>query len=71
MDNGEDERRSSSANEHPMIEMIGTYFLITTGFTVLFILALYGTMLKKQNAGKPFNCGAVECCQQNEKEIER
>ena len=69
MDNGEDERRSSSANEPVM--MLITYFLITTGFTVLFTLALYGTMLKKQNAGKPFNCGAVECCQQNEKEIER
>jgi hypothetical protein len=51
-----------------MIEMIGTYFLITTGFTVLFTLALYGTMLKKQNAGKPLNCGAVDCCQ-NKKEI--
>ena len=68
MDNGEDERRSSSANE-PIMLLI-TYFLITTGFTVLFTLALYGTMLKKQNAGKPFNCGAVNCCQQNEKEIE-
>ena len=69
MDNGEDERRSSSANEPVMLLLI-TYFLITTGFTVLFTLALYGTMLKKQNAGKPFNCGAVNCCQQNEKEIE-
>ena len=66
MDNGEDERRSSSANE-PIMLLI-TYFLITTGFTTLFILALYGTMLKKQNAGKPFNCGAVDCCQ-NKKEI--
>jgi hypothetical protein len=49
--------------------LLVTYFLITTGFTVLFTLALYGTMLKKQNAGKPFNCGAVDCCQQNKKEI--
>jgi hypothetical protein len=40
-------------------------FLITLGFTMTFMLILYGvTLLKNQKAGRPFNCGAITeiCC---------
>ncbi len=36
-------------------------FLITLGFIMTFMLILYKVMLKKQNSGKPFNCGAEVC----------
>ena len=38
---------------------------------MIFMLILYIAMLKKQKAGKPFNCGADICCRDTDTDTDK